>query len=68
MKVSITDLNKSNNFSTFPGSKTITDRDGKEWDYQGNIDEDGKACGLGISTRLDGENHDLSYEGYFNND
>ena len=47
------------------GKKKIVDEWGREYDYKGEIDKKGKACGYGESTLV---NSDQTYKGTFLND
>ena len=35
------------------GKKKLIDKDSNEWNYEGQIDKKGVACGFGIATRGD---------------
>ena len=49
------------------GKKTLTDFDGNEIEYDGELDEMDRACGLGVSTRI--ERHGIvQYKGTFLDD
>ena len=37
----------------FPGEKVVNIY-GNEWIYEGELDEEGLACGQGVATRIDG--------------